>query len=146
VNRALELAREAQASGDYSALVAWIPYAVWLGIDVEMVEGELRSKLTFNERNVGNASLPALHGGTMGALLESAAIFELLYRARSTALPKTITITIDYLRPARTVTTYAVAKVVRQGRRVTTVRCEAWQEDRDRPVTLATAHFLVLAD
>ena len=38
---------------------------------------------------------------------------------------------VDYLRSGRPVDTHARAIVTRQGRRVTNVRVEAWQEDRD---------------
>ena len=92
---------------------------------------------------IGNPALPALHGGTVGALLESAAIFELLVRAETVVLPKTITLTVDYLRSGRPQDTHARAFVTRQGRRVTNVRVEAWQEDRGKLIAAAAAIFLV---
>jgi acyl-coenzyme A thioesterase PaaI-like protein len=58
-------------------------------------------------------------------------------------VPKTITITIDYLRSARPVDTFARGIVTKQGRRVANVRVEAWQEDPAQPVAAANAHFLV---
>jgi len=133
----------ARESGDFGALADAIPYAKWLGISAELRDGELIGTLRFDDKLIGNASLPALHGGTLGALLESTAIFQVLYEAETLALPKTITITVDYLRSGRPVDTYARGIVTRHGRRVVNVRVEAWQEDRARPIATAVVHFLI---
>ena len=93
---------------------------------------------------IGNAALPALHGGSLGALLESTAHFQLLWDAETVVLPKTIDITVDYLRTGRPVDSWARAIITRQGRRVANVRVEAWQEDRARPIAIAHGHFLIL--
>jgi acyl-coenzyme A thioesterase PaaI-like protein len=100
--------------------------------------------MRYSDHLIGNASLPAIHGGTLGALLESAAIFELLWRAETVVLPKTITLTIDYLRSGAPLDTHARGVVTRHGRRVTNVRMEAWQADRNAPVATAHAIFLVM--
>jgi acyl-coenzyme A thioesterase PaaI-like protein len=100
--------------------------------------------MRYGDHLIGNPSLPALHGGTLGALLESAAIFELLWRAETALLPKTITLTVDYLRSGAPIDTHARGVVTRQGRRVTNVRMEAWQADRNAPVATAHAIFLVM--
>lgn len=143
MSKLLEKALAARETGDFRALAEAIPYARWLGISTEMVDGELLGKLGYSDMIVGNASLPALHGGTLGALLESTAIFQVLYEAETVALPKTITITVDYLRSGRPVDTYAKGIVTRHGRRVVNVRVEAWQDDRARPIATATVHFLI---
>ncbi len=134
----------AKVAGDYQGLFEAIPYAKFLGLKAELVEQELVTTMTFGPHLIGNPALPALHGGTLGALLESAAIFELLWRAESIVLPKTITFTVDYLRSAAAVDTHARGFITRQGRRVTNVRIEAWQEDRAKPVATANAIFLVM--
>jgi acyl-coenzyme A thioesterase PaaI-like protein len=102
--------------------------------------------MRFSERIIGNPAIPALHGGTLGALLESTAIFELLWQSATVVLPKTINVTVEYLRSAAPVDTFCRALVTRHGRRVANVRAEAWQEDRNRPVATASAHFLVMRD
>ena len=137
----LEAARDA---GDYQAFVDTVPYARFLGLTAAMVGDELITTMRFGDHLIGNPSLPALHGGTLGALLESAAIFELLWRAETIVLPKTITLTVDYLRSGGAVNTHARGVVTRQGRRVTNVRMEAWQADRGTPVATAHAIFLVM--
>jgi acyl-coenzyme A thioesterase PaaI-like protein len=134
----------ARASQDYQALVDLIPYAGFLGLTAAMQGDELITTLRFGAHLIGNPALPALHGGTLGALLESAAVFELLFRSETVVLPKTITLTIDYLRSGAPVDTHARGVVTRQGRRVTNVRMEAWQADRRKPVATAHAVFLVM--
>ncbi|HEY6175430.1 MAG TPA: PaaI family thioesterase [Kofleriaceae bacterium] len=139
----LEQMTAAKASHDYQRLIDLIPYAGFLGLTAAMQDDELITTMRYGDHLIGNPSLPALHGGTLGALLESAAIFELLCRAETVVLPKTITLTIDYLRTGAPVDTYARGVVTRQGRRVTNVRMEAWQADRKAPVATAHAVFLV---
>jgi len=134
----------ARAAQDYQGLIDLVPYASWLGLTAAMQGEELITTLRYSEQLIGNPALPALHGGALGALLESAAIFELLWRAETIALPKTITLTVDYLRSGAPVDTHARGVVTRQGRRVTNVRMEAWQADRNAPVATAHAIFLVM--
>jgi len=135
---------EARRAGDYQAFVDAVPYARFLGLTAAKVGDELVTTMRYADHLVGNPALPALHGGTLGALLESAAIFELLWRAETIVLPKTITLTVDYLRSGAPVDTHARGIVTRQGRRITNVRMEAWQADRATPVATAHAVFLVM--
>jgi uncharacterized protein (TIGR00369 family) len=134
----------ARAAGRLADVVAEIPYSRWLGLSAREDAGELIVSMKYSDHLVGNAALPALHGGTLGALLESAAIFELLWRSETIVLPKTITITVDYLRSAGARDTHARGIVTRHGKRVANVRVEAWQDDRAAPVASAHAIFLVM--
>ncbi len=137
---------EAKASGNFQALFDAVPYSKFLGLTARMDNDELITTMKFSQSLIGNPALPALHGGTLGALMESAAIFELLWRAETVVLPKTITLTIDYLRSGAPVDTHARSIVTRHGRRVANVRVEAWQADRSTPVATAHAIFLVMRD
>lgn len=136
----------ARETGDWDALVREIPYAAWLGVRVDASGSKALVRLPHAPTHVGNATIPAIHGGVVGALLEHAAVLTLLVEAETVVLPKTITFTVDYLRSARTVETFARATITRQGRRVSTVRVEAWQEDPARPVAAGHGHFLVMRE
>lgn len=140
----LERIRDARASGDWAPLVEAVPYLRFLGVSVERTNGELTGRMAFADHLVGDPTLPALHGGTLGALLEAACQFEVLYRAESAVLPKTITLTIDYLRSAKPQDVLVRARIVKQGRRVVTAHATAWQEDESKPVAIATVHLLVM--
>jgi acyl-coenzyme A thioesterase PaaI-like protein len=134
----------AKAAGDLGAVLEAIPYVKWLGLTASREGDELITTMRYADHLIGNPQLPALHGGTLGALLESAAIFELLWRAETIVLPKVITLTVDYLRSGAPVDTHARGIITRQGRRVANVRMEAWQADRSSPVASAHAVFLVM--
>ncbi len=137
------LFEEARRTRDLQPLVDAVPLSRFIGLALELEGGTLRARLDFDPRLVGNALLPALHGGVLGALLESTAIYALLWDAPSDRVPKTISLTVEYLRSAKPTTTWARTDVTRQGRRVATVRGIAWQDDPARPVAAANAHFLM---
>lgn len=138
----LEL-RERGQGQDMAAVVAAIPYARFLGVEVQQLGNEVITVLPFSEKLIGNPILPAIHGGVIGALLEITAVLQLLYETACERLPKTVDVNFDYLRSGRAVTTYGRAVVNRQGRRVANVRSEIWQESRDRPIALSQGHYLL---
>ncbi|MEO1551646.1 MAG: PaaI family thioesterase [Pseudomonadota bacterium] len=143
------------------ALIGQIPYIQFLGIEFDRRGDELTAILRFDEKLIGNPMLPALHGGVTGAFLEIAAVIELTWASvwddmesgalkvesledgAPPPLPKTIDITIDYLRPGLPRDAYARARVNRSGRRYASVHVEAWQDNRDRLFAQATGHFLM---
>lgn len=139
----LEQIAAARARGDLGPLVDAIPYAKFMGFSVRVEDGVLITSMTYGPHLVGNPALPALHGGTLGALMESAAAFTVLWASETVLLPKTITLTIDYLKPARPIDTHARGVITRNTRRVASVRMEAWQDDPSAPVAGAHVHFLV---
>jgi uncharacterized protein (TIGR00369 family) len=139
-----DLVREAKKTGDPAPLVRAIPYSNLIGFTMETRDGELLGKLAYSEILVGNAMIPALHGGVVGALLESTGILTVILKVETLHVPKTISITFDYLRSAKAVDTWAAAEITRLGRRVASVRVIAWQEDRSKPVAAATSHVLLL--
>jgi uncharacterized protein (TIGR00369 family) len=134
---------EARKNRDVGRLAEAIPYARWMQIAPENGTGELLTRMRYHDSLIGNTFLPAIHGGTLGALLEMAAIFHLLWETEAETVPKIVNITVDYLRSARPLDVIASAKVTKQGRRMVNVFAEAWQDDRAKPVATAQAHFLV---
>jgi uncharacterized protein (TIGR00369 family) len=133
-------------TGDFTALQEAIPYSRFMGITAELVDGEVIGRMRYSDHLVGNATVPALHGGTLGALMESTAIFKLLWHGETTTVPKTINITVEYLRSARAEDVFARAEFTRRGRRVANVRVFAYQDDPQRPAAVATAHFLLVQE
>jgi uncharacterized protein (TIGR00369 family) len=138
-----DIIAEAHRSQDFASLVEAIPYARFLGITVAERDGDLIAELAFDQKLIGNTLLPAIHGGVVGAFLETAAIMKLLWTRESNHVPKIITITIDYLRSAGPQPTYARGIITKLGSRVANVRAEAWQADPAKPVAAANANFLV---
>jgi uncharacterized protein (TIGR00369 family) len=120
-----------------------IPYARFLGVKVERNEGALECVLPFREEIVGNAALPAVHGGVLGAFLELTAILKLIDESGTERVPKPINFSIDYLRSAGPSTTRARAEIFKLGRRVAVVHVLAWQDHPSRPVVSGNGKFLV---
>ena len=143
------------------ALVDGVPYIRFLGVEFERRGDELTAVMPFDEKLIGNPLLPALHGGATAAFLEITAIIglswsmlweeiesgavdpETLAGGRLPRLPKTIDFTVDYLRSGLPRDANARAQVNRSGRRYASVRVEAWQDNRSRPIAQATGHFLM---
>jgi len=141
------------------ALVGGIPYIQFLGMHFDRRGDELTSVLAFDEKLIGNPTLPAIHGGVTAAFLETSALIELSWQhlweeiesGRIDAsnletlprMPKTIDFTVDYLRSGLPRDAYARARVNRSGRRYASVHVEAWQDNRARPFAQATGHFLM---
>jgi len=126
---------------EINAVLECIPYIKFLGISFESAAGHLIARLRFDDRLIGNPVLPALHGGVIGGFLETCAIVQVASESRTRALPKTIDLTIDYLRSGRPLDTYARATITKHGRRVANVQVIAWQDDPQRPIAAAHGHF-----
>ena len=146
--------------GALNTLLSGVPYIQYLGIQFDRRGDELTAILPFDEKLIGNPSLPALHGGVTAAFLEVAAIIELSWSilweemeegrldpatiaATPLRLPKTIDFTVDYLRAGQARDCFARARVNRSGRRYASVHAEAWQESPDKPFASAVVHFLM---
>ena len=125
-----------------AALLAETPYMRFLGMTADLAGDEMTAVLPFSPHLVGNIMLPALHGGVLGAFLEMTALCQLVVREPLRRQPKTIDVTIEYLRPGRAQTTYARADVRKVGRRIANVHVEAWQDQRASPVAALRGHFL----
>ncbi|MBT9382595.1 PaaI family thioesterase [Pseudooceanicola sp. CBS1P-1] len=141
------------------ALVGHVPYFQFLGLRFDRRGDELTAILPYDDKLIGNPALPAIHGGVTAAFLEATAVIGLAWsvlwedlesgRMDPAAvaagalprMPKTIDFTVDYLRTGLPRDAYARARVTRSGRRYASVRAEAWQDNRARPIAEATGHF-----
>lgn len=137
------------------ALKARVPYAQYLGVDFERHGDELTATMPFRADLVGNPMLQALHGGATAAFLEVTAQVALSWSVvwptiedggtvdTLPALPKTIDLSVDYLRAGLPRDAYARVKITRAGRRFSSVQVHGWQDNYDRPFVMATGHFLM---
>ena len=124
-----------------------VPYVRFLGMQAELAGDEMTAILPVSPHLIGNTYIPALHGGVIGAFLEMTALAQLSVAEPARRMPKTIDVTIEYLRPGfGGRTSYARADLRKVGRRIANVHVEAWQDDRSKPVATANAHFLIKSD
>jgi len=124
-------------------LLESIPYAQTLGVKPFFMGEEFTLILPYIESNIGNPTLPALHGGSVGGFMEVCAIAQLIMANANENYPRPIGINIDYLRRGKPVETYARAQIFKQGSRVANVRVRAWQESFDKPIATLHGHFLM---
>ena len=105
-------------------------------------------RLPFKPELIGNPVLPALHGGVLAGFAETAMVLHLVSTMGLSdgTPPRGVDFSIDYLRSARPVDTFAQATTVKQGSRVALVQVMVWQEDARRPVATARGHFLLPRD
>ena len=153
--------RQAERDAALAALTDTVPYNRLLGVRFDRLGDELTGRLAFREGLVGNPVLPAIHGGVTGSFLEITALMQLAWdqvlshmeqggepaeriaAGHFPPYPKTIDITIDYLRSGRPRETFARATVQRTGRRVANLHVEAWQDSRARPIAMLRGNFLM---
>lgn len=144
--RLIDVITQCRAAGNFDPLVSAIPYAAFLGMRCSVEEdGDILFCLPARAENIGNPTLPALHGGAIGGFMEHSAIIHLLATMGTPRMPKTIDLSIDYLRAGHYRDCWACCTVTRQGRRVANVMISCWQDERGEPIAQARAHFL-LAD
>lgn len=134
-----------RTEGDVTAWLERIPYARRIGVSVEAEPegGGLCFRLEPHAGNVGNVLLPALHGGVVAAFMETAATLDLMLAAREPRLPRIVDLSIDYLRTARAVPTFARCSLLREGRRLANVQVTAWQQRESESVATARLHFML---
>lgn len=137
------LVRDAHATNNYDALLHMVPYARLIGIECLRLGDEMVFRLPKSQDNIGNPTLPALHGGVIAGFMEHAAMLHLLMFMGAPHLPKIIDFSIDYLRAGHYRDTFAACQVWRQGRRVANVAITAWQTNQAEPIATARCHFKV---
>lgn len=145
----MDFLKTASAGGnraDPGKLLAAIPFCRHLGLGAEISDDGLVLVMPFAPHLIGNPLLPALHGGAIGAFLETASIAQVIWELGGTRLPKPIDIAIDYLRSGRAVDSRARARIFKRGRRVVNVHAELWQEDAAKTVASLRGHFLLTGD
>ena len=120
-----------------------IPYSSFIGAQARVENDRVLYWLERRASNIGNPSLPAIHGGVIGGFLELSAAIEILYTLDVGQIPKVVDFSLDYLRPGRYKTIYANCTVLRQGKKLVNVTATAWQDDPQAPIATARCHFLI---
>ena len=127
-------------------LIENVPYIAHLGLVFNLESGEFTTSLPYKPDLVGNPMLPALHGGVIGAMMELTAIWQVILISGSPELPKTIDVSIDYLRTGKPEATFARATITKLGRQIANVEAVAWQSDPLKPIAKLHGHFLMVGE
>lgn len=144
MNERVNKLSRALARADYAALVAAVPYAGYLGLSIETdPDGARRYVMAYDEQLIGNAGLPALHGGTVASLLSLAMQFEALIDMPAPRLPDPVDVTVDYWRSAGPSCCIATARLIRSGRHVAQAQAVCYQDSPERPVAFGRSAFVL---
>ncbi len=113
-----------------------IPFNRFLGMKARKVEeGLVELEVPFKEEFIGNPALPALHGGVVSALLDTAGGAAVWSKVKLTGSVSTVDLRVDYLRPGRPETLVGRGHVVRLGNRVGVAELRAFHPGaEDRPI------------
>lgn len=138
-----EILKYTHDSGDFSKLIAGIPYAGYIGLACDKFGDDLIFRLPPKPENLGNPILPAIHGGVIGGFMELSAAIYLMMSQDVQRMPRIVDFSLDYLRAGLDRETFAECRLTRQGNRVANVMVTAWQTARSQPIATARAHFLL---
>lgn len=121
------------------------PHAAAIGmafVDISPGRGVL--KVGWREDLVGDAATGVLAGGVVTALLDHVCGLAIIASLHEPAMPATLDLRIDYLRPAEPRRDlYAAAHCYRLTRSVAFVRASAYEVDPDHPVATAQGTFIL---
>jgi uncharacterized protein (TIGR00369 family) len=137
----LAAARRARELNRPALLVEAMPFARYLGLELELRDGELLCTLPADERFLGNPVLGSLHGGVTAGLIECTATLALLWHHPRDVVPRAIDFSIDFLSSGKLEPVFAHARLLKFGRRIANVHVDAWQADRLRPIGAGHGNF-----
>ena len=139
----LTMLEECRRSNQYDALINSVPYARTIGMRCFCAGNEVTFHLPAKETNIGNPTLPAIHGGVLGGFIEHSAILHVIMFMEQPRFPKIIDLSIDYLSAGHYRDSYAECRILRMGRRLANVSVTVWQTHKSQPVCTARAHLLL---
>lgn len=129
-----------------------IPFNRFLGVRLHQLErGLCVLWLPWRDELVGDASRPAVHGGVLSTLIDTAgggACFAALDRLEDRL--STVDLRVDYLRPGAAADLWCRAEVVRMGNRVGVARMAAYSGrlpepgEPDQPVATGQAVYNIV--
>jgi len=139
----VDVVMQCRAENDFATLIESIPYARTIGMGCMRAGDEVIFTLPANERNIGNPTLPSIHGGVLGGFIEQSAQLHLLMLMETPVIPKVVDVSIDYLSAGLYRDSFAECRVLRMGRRIANVAVVVWQAKKEEPVATARAHLLL---
>ncbi|MEE2756014.1 MAG: PaaI family thioesterase [Myxococcota bacterium] len=105
-----------------------VPFNQLLGLKVvSTAQGRATLRIPYHDRLIGDSSRPAIHGGVISALADSAGGLAAWTTLKSGTAVSTIDLRIDYLQPAGLEDLLCVADVIRTGNRVVVVSMSVTQ-------------------
>jgi acyl-CoA thioesterase len=118
------------------------PFPQLLGLElVDLKFGEARLKLKM--RDDLRQPYGLLHGGATATLIDTATAFAVVSAQREDEQSTTVDLTVHYLRPHTTGEIVCTARIVRAGRRISTVSAEVVNEEGKLIATALSTYMKV---
>jgi uncharacterized protein (TIGR00369 family) len=112
-----------------------IRFNAFLGMKVDVLEpGFARLRIPYFDELIGDPNRPALHGGVVSTLADTAGGIAAFTSVRPGDLLSTVDLRVDYLRPAGQMDLIADGKVLRIGNRVAVSDIVVYQDDAERHI------------
>ncbi len=103
------------------------PFHTLLGLKVDHIDEEcVRLFIPYKETLIGHAKRSMIHGGVISSLVDICGGFAVWTRCKPEDHIATITLSVDYLRPARAHDLYAEARVRLLGNKVGNAHVVVW--------------------
>ncbi len=119
-----------------------IPYVQLLGMElVDLHPGEAIVRLKMRDELRQPHGL--LHGGATASLIDTAMAFALVTTLTEGEKASTIDLTVHYLRPVINETSVCTAKIVKAGKRISTISAEVVNEDGKLVATALSSYTKV---
>lgn len=116
--------------------------ALNIGFEHNDANDEVTFTLPYSEELIGDPHSGVIHGGAVSVLLDTACGGAVVRHPENQSMTMTISLRIDYLRPARAGELLrARAHVIETTRTVAFVRGRAWDHSYDNPVAMAAGSF-----
>ncbi|WP_319584024.1 PaaI family thioesterase [uncultured Pseudodesulfovibrio sp.] len=105
------------------------PFHQLLGVKVDKIDADsVRLHIPFKEELIGHAGSSMIHGGVISTLADICGGFAVWTRCERDDFIATITLSVDYLRPAAARDLYAEATVRLLGNKVGNAHVVIWSE------------------
>jgi len=123
----------------------YIPFNKFLGFRATRIEpGRARIEVGWRDEFVGDPMRPAMHGGLISALADTAGGMAVWSRLDPGARVSTIDIRIDYLQPGKLETVAADADVVRVGNHVGVADVRVFHpSDEEKTIAVAKGVYAI---
>lgn len=118
-----------------------IPFNRWLGMEVVPDDEAFVLRIPFRPELVGDRARPALHGGVVSTLIDTAGGGAAFLAVDEGQRVSTVDLVVDYLRPAPLVALVARARAVRKGNRVVLCSVEVTAEGQGEVLALGRAVY-----
>jgi len=120
----------------------FVPFNRHLGVQlITFGHGRVVIRLPFNEAWIGDPRRPALHGGVISTMIDTAGGAAAFTTLDATDRLSTVDMRVDFLRPGEPRDLNVAARILRGGNRVILTMMQAYHDDAGDPIAEGRAVY-----